>query len=414
MIIFYLLIWILPLVEHDIWGMQIGPFTVFQYIGLLCLGLAAFRVLSKGQLPPLLGSWPTRLYFALFLIALVSSIVDALPGTSFPSSPFQIYLSSTFIFVLSVALVDTLARLRWAILALIGSYAWASLYVIKEWRAGVAMDSGYRPGYIVGDANYFSTAAIYAIALAFYFMQGKRPRWIKLYCAGCLLLTLLGVMVCASRGGFLGLCAASVVLIWRSHHRIRNFALMVILLVPPLIILPNSPLQRFLHPSTVETGSETAHQEAWKAGGRMVMAHPFMGIGLGSFKPLEPKYADPGLPEYNMAHNMFVEVAAELGIPALLIFICVFVSSFFLLGRIRKTEKIPRLVYDAATALQAGLFGVVVAGCFVSAEYQKTTWMGLALVPCLLPLSLLKEEDAEVAPERNENDSKNELLLRTL
>jgi O-antigen ligase len=413
-IVFYLLIWILPLVEHDIWGMQVGPFTVFQYIGLLCLGLAVLRVFTKGQIPHIFSTWPTRLYFALFLIAMVSSIIDALPGQTFPSNPFQIYLSSTFIFILSVALVDTLQRLRWAILALIGSYAWASLYVIKEWRAGVAYDSGYRPGYIVGDANYFSTAAIYSIALAFYFMQGKRPRWMKIYCAGSLLVILLGVMVCASRGGFLGLCAAAVILIWRSQHRVRNFVMLVVLLVPPLVLLPSSPLQRFLHPTFTEKGSETAHQEAWKAGGRMVMAHPFMGIGLGSFKPLEPQYADPGLPEYNMAHNMFVEVAAELGIPALLIFISVFLSSFFLLGKIRKTENIPRLVYDASTAFQAGLFGVMVAGCFVSAEYQKTTWMGMALIPCLLPLSRLKEEDSELAPETNPSDSKNEAMLRTL
>jgi hypothetical protein len=31
--------------------------------------------------------------------------------------------------------------------------------------------------------------------------------------------------------------------------------------------------------------------------------------------------------------------------------------------------------------------GFVVAGSFVSAEYEKTSWMGIALMFCLLPLA---------------------------
>jgi hypothetical protein len=82
-----------------------------------------------------------------------------------------------------------------------------------------------------------------------------------------------------------------------------------------------------------------------------------------------------------------MEVAAELGLPALLLFLAIFVSSFLGLGRLRNSSTVPPLIRDAAGALQAGVFGFAVAGCFVSAEYQKTTWMGFALVACLFPLA---------------------------
>lgn len=391
MIVFYLLVWVLPLVQHPLWAEKIGPLSVFEYLGVLSLIVVLFRIFSRGKLPQLFSSWPTRFFFGLYLIATLSAFSER-AGISLANDSFIIYTSSMFLFVLSVALVDTLPRLRSMILVVIGSYAWASLYMIREWQRGSAMGLGYRPGWVVGDSNYFATAAIFAMALAFTFMQGERPRWEKLYCSACLFITLVGVTLCASRGGFLGLTAASPLMVWRTQHRVRNLALIIALVLPLSLFLPSSPLHRFLHPSYSETGSEQAHQEAWKAGFRMMGTHPLGGIGLGMFRPMMPAYSDPGVTTISLAHNMFIEVAAELGFPALLLFLAIFVSSFLGLGRLRKSVTMPSLIRDAAGALQAGVFGFAVAGCFVSAEYQKTTWMGFALVACLFPLARANQE----------------------
>ncbi|MHB8412005.1 MAG: O-antigen ligase family protein [Candidatus Acidiferrales bacterium] len=311
---------------------------------------------------------------------------------------FIIYTSSMFLFIITIAVVDSLRRLRWTILVLVGSYAFASLYIMREWQVGYHIWGNFRPGWIVGDPNFFSAAAIFSISLAFCFMQGKRPRWEKVYYLGCMTGTLMALMLCGSRGGFLGLAVTVAFLLWRMPHRVRNFALLSVLVVPLSVIIPASPIHRLLHPGESEVGSEENHLEAWQAGWKMIETHPLTGIGLGNFKPLMPMYSPPGTKVDTIAHNMFIEVAAELGLPALVIFAGIFIASFRLLGKLRARVSVPVIVRDAAAALQAGVLGIAVAGSFVSAEYEKTTWMGFALAACLMPLAVSAKASKKERP----------------
>jgi O-antigen ligase len=338
--------------------------------------------------PPLLSTWETRSVLLLFLIVLFSALTK---GRRLDNGPLIAYTSSVLLIFISTSVVDTLPRLRWTVLTLIGSYGFGSLYVIREWQQDHNLFSNFRPhGWIVGDANYFSTTAIFAIVLAFYYIHGKGPPWEKAYCIVCLLLTILAVTFGASRGGFLGLVAAALFLVWHTKRRVRNLVLMSALVLPLSLALPVSPLHRFLDPST-DYGSTQFHLEAWKAGLHMVEAHPIAGVGLGKFKALMPLYMSvtPGtlIKVDTMAHNMFIEVAAELGLPALLVFLGIFWFTYRTLGRLRRSSSTHLLIRETAAALQAGLVGFAVAGSFVSAEYEKTSWMGFALMFCLQPLA---------------------------
>jgi O-antigen ligase len=415
MVFYYWLIWILPLMQHPIWGQNIGPLTVFEYIGIVCFIYACSHIVARGVFPALLGTWETRLVVLLYVIVLFSALIKG-RGVGLGNGPLIIYTSSLLLIFISMAVVDTLPRLRWTVLALIGSYGFGSLYVIREWQKGGGFSGIVRPGWIVGDANYFSTTAIFAIVLAFYFMQGKRSRWEKIYCIGCLLLTILASTLCASRGGFLGLVAASLFLVWRTKHRFRNLLLISVVVLPLSLALPMSPLHRFLNPNE-DRGSTQFHMEAWKAGGRMIVAHPIAGVGLGNFKPLMPVYMPlaPGRIDVDtMAHNMFIEVAAELGLPALLVFLGIFWCTYRTLGKIRKSSSIYPLLRETALALQAGLVGFVVAGSFVSAEYQKTSWMGFALMFCLLPLARSQKPVRSAQPQVESSPKKDEFMVEAL
>jgi O-antigen ligase len=385
--VYYWLIWILPVWQHPIWGQKIGPLTVFEYIGVVCLIYAFVHVLSRRIFPSFLSTWEVRLFLLFYLIAFFSALTKG-RGIGLDNGPLIIYTSSLFLILISISIVDTLSRLRWTILTLIGSYGFASLYVLREWQKGRLVYRNFRPGWIVGDSNYFTTAAIFAAVLAFYFMHGKRPRWEKAYCIVCLLLTILAVTFCASRGGFLGLVVASLFLVWHTKRRARNLVLMSALVLPLSLVLTVSPLHRFLDPSA-DRGSTQFHLEAWKAGLHMIEEHPIAGIGLGNFKPLMPSYMAPGTNIHfeSVAHNMFIEVAGELGLPALLIFLGIFWFTYRTLGKLRRSSSTHPLIRETAAALQAGLVGFAVAGSFISAEYQKTSWMGFALMFCLMPLA---------------------------
>jgi O-antigen ligase len=391
MILYYWLVWVLPLIQHPIWGARIGPLTVFEYIGIACFVYACTHIVARGTLPSFFSAWETRLVVMLYVIVLLSGLIKG-HGIGLDNGPLIIYTSSLFLIFISISIIDTLQRLRWTVLTLIGSYGFASLYVIREWQKGHNLYRNFRPGWVVGDSNYFSTTAIFAVVLAFYFMQGKRSPWEKTYCAVCLVLTNLAITLCASRGGFLGLTAAALVLVWSSKRRVRNLILMSALVLPLSLALPISPLHRLLNPNQ-DYGSTRFHLEAWKAGLHMIEAHPIAGIGLGNFKLLMPSYMTPGthIVVDTVAHNMFIEVAAELGLPALLIFLSMFWFTYRTLGKLRRFPQIHPLIRETASALRAGLVGFAVAGSFISAEYQKTSWMGFALMFCLLPLAQLQK-----------------------
>ena len=168
--------------------------------------------------------------------------------------------------------------------------------------------------------------------------------------------------------------------------RVRNLILVGVLVLPLLVFSPSSPLQRFLHPERTDILSTQQHITAWKAGLRMIERHPLFGIGLGNFRPMMRWYAPPGTDWSTIGHNTFLEVAAELGLPALGLFVGILVLTYLSLGGVGRRARIAgdRMMYLATLGLQAGFVGYLVGACLVSAEYTKLFWLVVFLAMCLL------------------------------
>src|SRR5712692_5430102 len=97
-VIFYFLILVMPLSQHRIWAQFVGDLTGIKYIGIVCLPYAVF-----GRTPYYLSHWLT-------------------------------YTSFFVLFFITMAVVDTLSRLRWLLLTTSASLALASLYVLRDWQ----------------------------------------------------------------------------------------------------------------------------------------------------------------------------------------------------------------------------------------------------------------------------------------
>jgi len=234
---------------------------------------------------------------------------------------------------------------------------------------------------VVGDANYFTVSALLCLPFGFYLLLQRQPRWERLFCLGCTVATLVAVTLAASRGGFLGLVAACGYLVWRSRRRIRNLALAGALVLPLSLMAPSSPVDRFVNPQRWDQEATEARVALWDAGLRMVREYPLTGIGLGNFKPLVGRYQEPGQQFKNVAHNTYLEIAAEMGLPALLVFLGILVASFWTLERVRvRTQRYgPMSLHQAALGLQGGLVAFAVAIFFISAQYQKLFWFVIFL-----------------------------------
>jgi O-antigen ligase len=384
MIVFYFLVGIMPLSEHHIWGRLVGEFTVFKYIGAACVIYAVVHLVARRSIPPYFRTWQARLFVIFCLMATESYFFKGLPG-EVPFSILLSYISFLLLFLITVTVVDSLSRLRWVILVAIGSVAFASLYMVREWQNNHNLYADFRPGWVVGDPNYFTISAVLTLPLAFHLMLGSRRPWERVFCAGCFLVTVLAVTLGASRGGFLGLVVAFLFVVWHSRARRRNLVVAGGLVLPLCLLLPVSPLGRLLHPSGSDKGAEDARTVVWQAGLRMMEAHPIIGIGLGNFKPLVRGYEQGNATVESIGHNVYVEIGAEMGLPALFVFLGILFFTYRTLGRVRVRAFRAKqaFVWQAALGLQAGLLGSAVAIFFVSGQYQKLLWLAIFLSMCM-------------------------------
>jgi O-antigen ligase len=124
-----------------------------------------------------------------------------------------------------------------------------------------------------------------------------------------------------------------------------------------------------------------------------VEQRPVLGIGVGAFPVAEGTLSVIGRElasrgsgfKWSVAHNSFVETAAELGIPGIVLFVSLLVVTIATMARIRSGRRYGPLISKRETALGqmmvGSLLGYCVGGFFVSAEYYSYLYflVGLAV-----------------------------------
>lgn len=286
-------------------------------------------------------------------------------------------------FFVTMALIDSIPRLRYAVLSIIGALAIASLYLLREWQKA-GFRAGYRAGWVTGDANYFGVNAILALMLAYYLLRTRLPFWQKAFCLGCAGLTALALAASESRGAFIGICVCAVFLFFRTKRKLP-FVVGALVLAAIFVVMPNSPLKRIIHPQFGDINSTRAHEALFYAGIKVFAEHPLVGVGLGNFKHTMDMMGINVPHGGYIAHDVYIEYAAEMGILGLLLFLGILVSAYRSLGKVR-TEARRRndaFFFAVTSGMQTGLIGFCVASLFLSAEYQKTFWIVIFLSACL-------------------------------
>jgi O-antigen ligase len=110
------------------------------------------------------------------------------------------------------------------------------------------------------------------------------------------------------------------------------------------------------------------------SGWAILQQHPLIGVGLQGFR-----YASPNPVLYNWPHNIFLEVACEMGFPAALITCAVFISAIRESVRQLKNRHAPNFMLSqlAAALLLIGIINGTNTGDINS---DRSTWLFLSLV----------------------------------
>jgi putative inorganic carbon (hco3(-)) transporter len=391
MIFFYLLVSVMPLVRHPLWSDFIGDLTIIKYLGLICLFYALVHLPARSTPLRLFAAPQTRWFVAAAILGMVSFLAYG-QEVALELSPFMNYLSFIIFMFITLVVVDSPTALRWTMLTAAASMAYASAHTVREWQKS-GMTAGYRPGWITGDPNYFSVSAVLLLPIIFYMMRPGQPRWERWFCGGSLALTLFAVTLAASRGALLAVIGSLLLLIARSARPVRMFVLGSIILLPLLVIAPSTPLHRVFAPTYSDHESTENRTRVWDAGLIMIRHHLITGIGAGNFKPVLSRFAN--IDEPTIAHNTYIGIAAELGLPGLLLYSGMFFATFRSLARTRKRVPEPHdLIHRTALGIEAGLVAYLIAVFFISAEYQKFFWLLIFLSAALESLAITHASEA--------------------
>jgi O-antigen ligase len=187
------------------------------------------------------------------------------------------------------------------------------------------------------------------------------PWWIALVTMGAALVLNL------TRGMWIAFSAGGTYLIARWRPKLLWFAPIVALVA--FLVAPE-PVQkriRSLYDPHGETDSNYHRVVTWRTGIEMIRAHPWVGLGpemVGKRFRLYVPIVGPPLPVgwYGHLHNIYLQYAAERGIPVLLVFL-------WLVGKALKDwlRDSRHAVGERAAVLHgciAGLIAILVGGLF--------------------------------------------------
>ncbi|MGH7312369.1 MAG: O-antigen ligase family protein, partial [Candidatus Rokuibacteriota bacterium] len=344
-------------------------FTVIKALGLLGFAWGMLQIAGGGVPEGVLSSRAAKL-FTVFVAGVI--LAGLLSGTGFIAvSRYLAFLTFLPFILASVRTHDDLRRVLYAMaLSFILTFPYAVRQMMRfDTRLGVGL---YEP-------NYFAANLVLVIPLALAIASAQAtPERRALWFSGAAVL-LLSLFLTSSRGGFLGILVAATVFIYRRRGAGAALALVVGLV---LMALPTNLGERALAtlfgdqeaPAGLEA-SNAAHVALFWAALRMIGDAPLTGVGPYNFKWLSAAYS--GLDRRFIAHNTYLELAAELGIPLLVIFLLLVLAAFRGLRRALSPAagQAERELAAWAEGLRSGLAGFLVAGTFISAQYEKWFWL---------------------------------------
>ena len=117
----------------------------------------------------------------------------------------------------------------------------------------------------------------------------------------------------------------------------------------------------------------------------MFFHHPVFGVGLGNFLYHSTQYSN--ILSRKVAHNMYVEILAELGIFGLILFLSMIVLTFKSIKQVKRRAK-QRDAFLWAQALEMSLIGFLFCGLFGSIQFRLSLWVLIALSVALRQIAL--------------------------
>jgi len=235
------------------------------------------------------------------------------------------------------------------------------------------------------DPNLFAAhlSLCFFLTLLYRRLSGHRS-FLTLLAAG---LQLTGVVLSASRGGFLAL-TLGLFFLWLMESSPRTkvvsaavaagLILLVALAPNREKLLRSNPVTRRLATTTTDLSSPEAANRTvlWRNAIHQFLYSPLVGVGRGN---LAVGAEDPGVEGEPYAHNVYLGLLGEVGIIGFLVYALVGIRVATLLARVR-WGAFPGGTAGAAGLMLAALVTLGLCGMTINLENYRGLWMFLGVI----------------------------------
>jgi len=262
---------------------------------------------------------------------------------------------------------------------------------------------GYRTGHLLDPnaaGSYFAFVTCLALGMTSRSVGKYRILW-----AMVAIVNAVGLRATESRSALMAAGVAIVLAVaWRLSAR-RPIAMRVATMVVLLAIGAGAAAGRATllerDPTFRGGGFRSQFNEASL---RMIAARPLRGVGVGQYYAMSALFLNPQMAyTYGRenAHDYFLQIGAELGVPGLLLFVVWIGIAFVIAARALAVDAEPRLLGAAAGV------AALLATCFVShplliGEVAYPFWIGFGLTVGLAQSMLMNATSCRVSATRRQ------------
>lgn len=313
-------------------------------------------------------------YFTLWAIAMI-------PFSRWPGGSVETIIG--FLKVYTFVLLTSVLFIRYRVTA-IGVFAQVFSLLVVLFFSVISESASTRVYTITKsyDPNEMAMIAVMILPILFFAIKNAKFMW-KAAFTGGVAVCVVAIALSGSRGGMLGLFMVGTYILFVSSISMIKKVLIVIMSVLVFIVaVPQENLTRLV--STLDIKSDynyTGKQgrlTIWKADLEKIIKNPISGVGIGQSTTLTEEERDEGV--WMEAHNSYIEIALETGIPGFCFLFSVMLVSWRRLRELRRTldKRDPRL--PLVYGLEGGLWGYLVCIVFLSVAFYALSLFFFVLI----------------------------------
>jgi probable O-glycosylation ligase (exosortase A-associated) len=235
------------------------------------------------------------------------------------------------------------------------------------------------------DNNAYALALNMAIPLLLAIGTTERHPFVRYSALAMIPATALAMIFCFSRGGYLTLAAIACAIVFRSGRPV--LASIVLVAGIGLLFATGAGFQDQIvrRTSTIADFEEDASASArileWGTALRIFEDYPLFGVGPNNLRAVHARYST--FDHYKVTHNSFLQILVDSGLPAFILFVCLFFTSLWKLEKLRRSPTVPEKVPVYAGCFQIAFCAYFVGGFLLNMAYFDLFYELLALTATL-------------------------------